>query len=474
MLAMASCKKSFYDLKPYDGIPASSAINSDADMNVMANGMYAGLRAVNLYGRTLPVKGDLAADNVYLRTGNSGRYLTFRDYSQTAANSEANNVWNNAYSVIKNANLIINSTLPSSKSVDELKGEALAVRALMHFELVRNYAHPYTVAPNDPGVPVVTKFEQNALPARNTVKEVYTQIISDLNAASSLVKLNQGEQLTIGSTGLTRDITSEFFSKYAVRALLAKVYLTMGDWANAKTAALDVVNNSGFQLVNATDYTGYWADPSARVNKVETLFEVSADASANDQTDQLSAFYEQPPVGYGDLWITNDLVSQYSATDVRKSVILVGQAPGGQTIYINNKYSNTSNASDKDDIKVLRFADVVLILAEAYANLNDEANALVYLNKVAQKRDPSFTGYTSTGAQLKADIINERRKELAFEGDRYWDLMRLNLPIANHIKNQIPFTPFPIDVTNTRRIFPIPQAEIDVNPNIRSQQNPGY
>jgi hypothetical protein len=303
---------------------------------------------------------------------------------------------------------------------------------------------------------------------------VYTQIISDLNAASSLVKLNQGEQLTIGSTGLTRDITSEFFSKYAVRALLAKVYLTMGDWANAKTAALDVVNNSGFQLVNATDYTGYWADPSARVNKVETLFEVSADASANDQTDQLSAFYEQPPVGYGDLWITNDLVSQYSATDVRKSVILVGQAPGGQTIYINNKYSNTSNASDKDDIKVLRFADVVLILAEAYANLNDEANALVYLNKVAQKRDPSFTGYTSTGAQLKADIINERRKELAFEGDRYWDLMRLNLPIANHIKNQIPFTPFPIDVTNTRRIFPIPQAEIDVNPNIRSQQNPGY
>jgi hypothetical protein len=476
LIILASCKKSFYDLQPYDALPVNTAIKSDADLNVMLNGMYSGLRATDLYGRTLPVKGDLAADNVYLRTGNSGRYLPFRDFNETTANSEANNVWNDAYSVIKSANQVINSTLASSKSVDELKGEAYAVRALMHFELVRNFAHPYTVAPNDPGVPIVTQFVQNALPPRNTVKEVYTQIISDLTKAFTLVTLNQGEVLTISTTGQTRTMTSEYFSKYAVKALLAKVYLTMGDWANAKTAALDVINNSGFSLVDTGDYTAYWADPSARADKVETLFEISSDAADNNQSDQLSSFYdyEVPPVGYGDLWITNDLYNQYSPTDVRTSVIIVGQAPGGQTIYVNNKYSNTTNSSDKDDTKVLRFADVVLILAEAYANLNDDANALLWLNDLAQNRDPAFGGYSSSGAQLKADIINERRKELAFEGDRYWDLMRLNLPITNHIKNQIPFTPFPISVNDIHRIFPIPQTEIDVNPNIRSQQNPGY
>lgn len=473
LTGITSCKKSFYDLEPYDALPVNSAIQSDADLNVAVNGMYASLRDVDLYGRTLPVKGDLAADNVYLRTGNSGRYLVFRDFNQTVANAEAQNVWTAAYGVIKNANQVISSDLASSPVVDELKGEAYAVRALMFFELVRNFAHPYTVAPNDPGVPIVTVYDQNALPGRNTVQEVYTQIINDLNQAYSLISLNQGESITISATQTSRLMTSEYISKYAAKGLLAKVYLTMGNWQGARDAALDVVNNSGFSLVSADDYVGFWADPGARTDGVETLFEVSSDASANLSSNQLSAFYEQPPIGYGDLWITNDLYSQYSATDVRTDVILTGSV-SGQTIYINNKYSNTANPSDKDNIKVLRYADVVLILAEAYAGLNDEANALAYLNMVAQERDPSFAGYNSSSAQLKADIINERRKELAFEGDRYWDLMRLNLPITGHIKNQNPYTPFPIAVDDTRRIFPIPQVEVDVNPNIRGQQNPGY
>lgn len=467
----SGCKKSFFDLQPYDALPVNSAIQTDADLNVAANGLYASLRDVDLYGRTLPVKGDLAADNVYLRTGNSGRYGTFRDFNQTAANSEANDVWNAAYGVIKNANQVIHATVPGSAAVDELKGEAYAVRALLYFELVRNFAHPYTVAPNDPGVPLVTAFNPEALPARSTVKEVYGQIISDLQKAFSLIHLNPGESLTLTATEATRLMTSEYFSKYAARGLLAKVYLTMGDWENARAAAQDVVDNSGFSLVSAANYVGYWANPSPRTDRVETLFEVSSDAASNLSSDQLSAFYEQPPTGYGDLWVTNELYNQYSANDVRRQVILTGRF-SGETIYVNNKYSNTANPSDKDDIKVLRYADVLLILAEASAHLNNEGNARLYLNWVAQNRDPSFSGYRSTGAQLLTDIISERRKELAFEGDRYWDLLRLNLPITNHLKTQSPYLPFPIAVDNPKRIFPIPQAEIDVNPHV--VQNPDY
>ncbi|MET0634524.1 MAG: RagB/SusD family nutrient uptake outer membrane protein [Chitinophagaceae bacterium] len=467
----SSCRKKFFDLEPFDALPIESATQTEADLDVAANGMYASLRDVDLYGRTLPLKGDLASDNVYLKTSNSGRYLTFRDFNQTTANAEANNVWDAAYAAIKNANLIINAEIEQTELVDQLKGEALTVRALMHFELVRNYASTFTVNPNALGVPIVTEFNQNALPSRNTVQEVYDQIISDLKAAFALMTLNQGESLVVSTTNKVRTVTSENVSKFTAEALLAKVYLTMGSWQLARDAALDVVNNSGFTLVTAAAFQAYWANPAGRVDQVETMFEISSDAAANLSSDQLSFFYD--PAGYGDALITNDLISQYSPSDVRLEVINTDSLSGA-LVFINNKYSNSENPADKDDSKVLRFADVVLILAEASAQLNNTAVALSNLNRVAQTRDPLFGGFSSTGAQLISDIINERRKELAFEGDRYWDLMRLNLPITNHIKNQNPFTPFPIAVTDIHRLFPIPQNEIDVNPNIAGQQNPGF
>lgn len=468
---LMSCKKDFFDLPPYDALPAEGSIKSDADLNTITNGMYAGLRSANLYGRTLPVRGDLSADNVYLKNNNSGRYLTFRDFNQTVANTDIAGIWNSAYDVIKRANSVIHADLPSSTVVDQLKGEAYAVRALMHFELVRNFASPYTVEPNGLGIPIVLEYSQSARPGRNSKTEVYNQIVSDLNQAYTLMTLNQGEDLQIASTNTSRTTTSAYMSKYAAKALLARVYQHMGQWANARDAALDVVNNSGFTLVPAADYEDYWANPASTTNRVETIFEVSSDAASNLGTNSLSNFYSLE--GYGDAWVTNELYNLYSANDVRRDVIIANPTGSG-TIYLVNKYQNTSNPADKDDTKVLRYADVLLILAEAYANLGDETNARSWLNEVATNRIEGFSGYTSSGAQLMSDIIRERRLEFAFEGYRYWDLLRLNLPISNHLKSQSPLVVFPIAANDPMRIFPIPQHEIDVNENIRDQQNPGY
>jgi len=468
---LAACKKDFFDLKPTDALPVNGSIRSDADLNTITNGMYAGLRNVDLYGRTLPIKGDLAADNIYLKTNNSGRYLIFRDFNQTVGNAEAADVWDAAYDVIKRANTVIHAELDASTLVNQLKGEAHAVRALMHFELVRNYAKPYTVDANGLGVPIVTEYDQNAQPARNSTSEVYAQIISDLNQAYDLMTLNQGQSVVITSTNTTRTMTSAYFSKYAAKALLARVYQHMGDWANARDAALDVVNNAGFSLVSRANYVDYWADPASTSSRVETIFEVSSDAASNLSSNSLSNFYS--PEGYGDVYVTDELYNSYSNDDVRKDVIEVSSS-GGRPIYIVNKYPNTSNPADKDDTKVLRYADVLLILAEAYARLGNEAQARQWLNEVATNRIAGFAGYNSSGAQLINDILVERRKEFAFEGLRYWDLMRLNLPITNHTKSQNPLVVTPIPADEPRRIFPIPQHELDVNENIRGQQNPGY
>jgi starch-binding outer membrane protein, SusD/RagB family len=208
---------------------------------------------------------------------------------------------------------------------------------------------------------------------------------------------------------------------------------------------------------------------------VETIFEVTSDLGGNAGFDALSNIYD--PACYGDILATNELWGKYTATDVRRQLIIpVTPVIGGipqPAIYQVNKYSNTSNVSEKDDTKVLRFSDMLLILAEAYARTSDEPNALIRLNQVAINRDPSFAGFSSTGAQLISDIIAGRRKELAFEGDRFFDLQRLNLSI-NKVRRENPTVLIVVAPTNFMRIFPIPQVEVDVNPNIRAQQNPGY
>jgi hypothetical protein len=140
-----------------------------------------------------------------------------------------------------------------------------------------------------------------------------------------------------------------------------------------------------------------------------------------------------------------------------------------------NKFPNALN-TDKDNLKVIRLAEVYLIAAECANRTNDDADAQVWLNTLMANRDPLFPGYGDTGPALLNDIVTERRKELAFEGDRFYDLQRLGLAVNRTSQNgddptgdalNIPFGYF-------ARLMPIPQQELLRNPTIAKQQNPGY
>jgi len=184
----------------------------------------------------------------------------------------------------------------------------------------------------------------------------------------------------------------------------------------------------------------------------------------------LADFFSQ--AGNGQMLCTKELYDLYASTDLRKGLIVDGIRKGnGQKAFLVNKYPNATNP-DKDEVKIIRYAEIVLTLAEGYARTNDETNAKLYLNQLVKLRDPSFAGYTSTGQQLLDDIINERRKELAFEGLRLFDLLRLNQVINRPTQ---PFS-YPgytvVSLTDVRRLQPIPQDELDINPNIKP--NPGY
>ncbi|MGZ3838923.1 MAG: RagB/SusD family nutrient uptake outer membrane protein [Flavisolibacter sp.] len=452
-LLMVSCKKSFLEQLPKDSLTPAQALKDESSLVSAVNGAYAQLRAVALFGRDFPVLGDLMADNTYVEKKNSGRYLIQYNYTMSSNDGIALEMWSNAYTGIMRTNRIIDATVTGG-NVAAIKAEAYAIRALLYFKLVNIFAKPFTDDPNALGVPLVLHYDPYNLPGRSKVSEVYQQIVSDLKTAF------QAGPAFVNSSRL---------SKYSIEALLAKVYLYMGDNTNAKAAAVDVINNSGFTLVSPGNYNSYWADPSFRDDKVETLFEVDADVINNNGFDDLAGIYEN---GYQDIYASSQLYNLYSATDIRQSVIIPGTTKSGSPGYIVDKYPNATNA-DRDNIKVIRLSEVYLIAAEASLPGN-ETDALKYLNLLMAQRDPSFAGYSSTGAALLDDIVTERRKELAFEGDRLYDLNRLKQAInrgANPAAIPAPLSiPYPAD----KRLAPIPQNEIQSNPNIAGQQNPGY
>ena len=456
-MTVSSCKKSFLDREAYGALPTDQSITTVDDMETALNGAYASLRSANLYGRTIPLFGDLFADNVYISQTNSNRYLDFFQVNMVVSNTNAQGIWQTAYSTILDANNVINSSLTGTPDINQIRGEALAIRALMYFELVKFFSKPYTVDPNALGVPLVLTYDPFLKPKRNTLQEVYAQIKKDLDQSIQLMTLPR---------------SSGYFSKYAAKALLARMHEYKGEWSSALSVAEDVIKNSGYTLLGLNQVVPYWASNTPRTDKLETLFEVVFDLVGNAGNNSLAYFYDQSG-GYGDALAAQSLYNVYAATDVRRSLILTSSPTRGN-VKVVNKYPN-STQPDKDEVKVIRMSEVYLIAAEAAFQTNNETLAKTYLNAVATRRDASFTGYTSTGAALLNDILLERRKELAFEGHRYWDLARYNRDVVRvNISGNYPGVPLTIAANNFRRLLPIPQSELDANPNIREQQNPGY
>lgn len=448
---LSSCSDDFINLSPPTSITPEVAFSNEAGFQGTLLGAYQSLRAADYFGRTTPVLGDLWADNVFIAAQNSGRYTDYNNLSFVVNNGNALGLWTNAYTSILRANNIINSnTLAETENVKQIKGEAYAIRALSYFTLVRFYAKPFTDTPNGPGVPIVLEYNPNATPPRSTVSEVYQLINSDLNTAYGLVN---------------KFTNSSQFSKYAIKGLQAKVYLAQGDYTNAKAAALDVINNGGFTLLGVSNYKAFWENPAIRTDKLETLFEVSSDAVGNAGFDALSYFYSRNG-NYGDAVASRELYDLYNDSDIRKT-LLFPAIRSGQNVVYSDKFS--AIVGDRSDTKVVRLSELYLIAAEA-SFAGNETEARTYLNTLLKNRGESET--ILNGSSLFEKIITERRKELAFEGERYFDLQRLKRDVVR--STDYPSSARSLEYSNFRRVLPIPEQEINANPSLAGQQNPGY
>lgn len=459
-LLSAGCGKTFLELKNPQAIDFDH-INDLESLTTASTGVYSRFKQSNYYNRTFILIPELMGDNCFISTRNFGRYLNQDRFAVGNGDSYVTGAWQLMNQVIVNANLALASgraitfSAAEKPKADQVLGELHACRALASFDMVRLFGQPYgfTADASHWGIPVYTEpSNQIIFPARETVEKSYQQIISDLKTAESL---------------MTNTRNNGRFTLAAVQALLAKVYLYKEDWVNAEAYATKVIDNTLYTLLPASGYVASWAAKFS----AESILEIGNTPNSNSGSDGIGYMTEQ--AGYGDLLATKDLYDTYTATDVRRNLITPGaRANAEPQAYFIRKYPNGVGTKD-DNPKVLRKAEAYLIRAEARAELAltdaaKRAGALADLNIIVQRADTDATDVDLSGQPLIDRIILERRKELAFEGNRLFDLNRKGKSVVN-IQSDVQQT---YTYPNNRFIMPIPYDEMNANPNM--EQNPGW
>ena len=396
------------------------------------------------------------------------------DFTHTATNVAPASVWKGYYVGIFRANLAIDR-IPTVPEMDEnlrmrLIGEAKFLRAHFYFNLVRWFGD----------LPLITEpFPSEFSIERSPKSLVYEQIIADLNDASDVLPTRTG----YANTDVGRATSG------AAKAMLAKVYLTLENWPEAERLALEVINSGQYNLYN--NYAKLFRREGE--NSVESIFEVQAAAfetgGGGTQYNEVQGVRGDPNLGWGFNSPSNDLLAAYEAGDPRRdaTILFVGEVlPDGSGIVQDNvniigeRYNQKAwvpmhpggNGNGPGNIRILRYADLLLIAAEALNENGKTATALTYINQVRTRARGTSTSVLpnltlTDPTELRAAIWRERRAELALEQHRWFDLVRQKRAatvMQNVGKNFI---------VNQHELFPIPQGEIDLSQGALVQ-NPGY
>jgi len=434
---VSSCAKKL-DLLPQQSVAEEVALSSDANVKKVLNGAYDAISSGNLYGGNVFLFSELLAANDEIRwegTFNQPREVWLK--SMLTTNSFVRDIWLNAYTTINISNNILSAiNVVNTADQNRVKGEALFIRAAMYFELIKFYAKPYSAGSvsTAPGVPLVLTptrgIDQSSFVPRSTVEQVYTQILSDLNEAE----------------GLLPNTNTVYAAKPAAAALLARVYLQMerfGDARDAANRAITVATANGKNLAGT-----YAAAFNNSANSVEYLFGIQV--SAQDGANNMHLYWSIPAYGGrdGDVSIQATHLALYSAGDARLALFYVG---AGDTR--SGKWQQQYKV-----LPVIRLAEMYLTRAEANfrAGTSVGDSPLNDINRIRNR-----AGLTSLGAVTLADILAERKLELAHEGHAVHDLKRLRLSADGFAYN------------DNKMVLPIPQREIDASAGVLVQ-NDGY
>lgn len=432
--SLAACD-SILDQSPPDRLPTEDAITDARGARAALAGAYDGLRGADefYYAAEFITLGDLSADNV-VSVGISGPF-DFADANQLRANnSSVAGVWEDIYEALNRVNVILEQ-VPLVTDLEETEknqilGEAYAMRALNLHNLTKFWG--------DVPMPLVSakSVEEASQISRTPAAQVYQQIVADLAQAETLVT----------ETGDATRVTTGF-----VDALQARVALYQGDWAGALAEA-DEVLAQGYTL--APDFTSLF--DAEGTDTPEDILKLVFTA---EQFSWHGFYYTSDDLGgEGTVGPSQKLIDVFDPADVRGTWSIFGDTEGEAS---GLKFPTTIGA---EDFHVIRLAEVLLIKAEAQARLNDLVGAVDTYNPIRERAglEPHTLGdEVTTQADVLAEIDLQRQLELAFEGDRWPDLVRSGRAVE--VMGGIP---------EYQTLYPIPQTEIDVAPGVT--QNPGY
>ncbi len=453
-ILLLSCSKDFTNLAPISQRSVSTSYQTLADFTVAVNGAYDGLQLNGTYGRIYLLMNEMRSDNMSNGAGASGLSASLEDidkFREITTATEISNCWADSYKGIARCNIILGTIDASSIDAaikNQFKGESLFIRSLLYYNLAVLFGN-IPLQLTDIASP--SSMTVNQVPAT----EIYKQIIADLVKAETLLPASySGANIGRVTSG-------------AVDALLGKICLTSGDKSNAATYLKKVVSSQKYALVS--DYSKLWG--VANENGVESIFEVQFKTGGQGEGSGYLEYFasilgRSGGVGGGNsnMDITADMRTAYPTGDLRYSKSLYKNSILPDTSYVKKYLGIQSTAFDGDNNwVVLRYADVLLMLAEA---LGEGAESYTYINAVRARAGLPAIDSSSPGA-FATKLLAERRVEFAFENQRWQDLLRFGVAktvMAQHLG---------IAEGTVRLLYPIPQKEIDVSSG-KIVQNPGF
>lgn len=497
MLA-TSCSKSFLEQSNPNSVTVENGFQTEGDIALGVNGVYQALRSGNCIGEGASTWTDDRSDDINTtdNQSNNGEPFQFTAFSLVASNTYLQSHWTALYSPISKANTILSFIDSVSFANDGTKKQYVAelkfIRALMYFNLVREFG----------GVPLITTRVKNNLDdlkkaaVRDTRENVYAQIVKDLTDVVGSALPNVQPAATKGRVSLQ-----------AANALLGQVYLTMAttldaanktaNLNNAKTYLLACYNMRTFTKLSDIPFADVF-DVSKKLTNQEIIFQIeykqgdpnyASSLAANNQAKGETINSLVKSTGSGGPF-TADLLKEFETGDLRTDFSIKYAADASVKAYFITKFrDNSTVATDKgyggNDWILIRYADVILNLAEVFMQLNDNPTAIQYLDMVrARAARPLYAvmaadpAYAAKYPTLKLAILHERRVELAFEHHRWHDLIRFFTPdelVAYfRAKSQADYNNSPLtNITTKDYYFPIPLNEYKLNPE-KMPQNPGY